>query len=199
MAQKPQVTLLLKHKSKIINLASALIRSSTCRGNALSSPLPEEQRRDVTARASLGLENLPSRVSQGNAELKCSQRAVCHHRHHLRPWSPFQPFEFAPRKHPFKVPPEQFGMGPVASRTNFPLAIPTSPTQKCTSLSPGGKSTLPSMGAKTFLLLFIFLNKIRALHTRSQLGNSKSWVFSCNFGVLFSACSLQFPALTQTT
>lgn len=95
-------------------------------------------------------------------------------------------------------PPEQQGMGPAVSHTQFllPALLPQirNPLGFQHMLNP-----LFPPGRQSFFynFFFSFFKKIQVLHTQSQLDKSKSCSFSCNFGVLFSACSPQIPDLTQ--
>lgn len=156
--------LFLKHNSEIINPGPALLQSC--------SPCQQEMYRALHS-----LRNITARTHPpGKPAVPCFSR-----QHVLS--APSEPsastgtgstsaFGIAPWKHPFKMPPEQLGTGPVASQTHF-LLPSLLPQIKHTPVFHQAANPLFPLGAK---MLYYFF-KIRVLHTPSPLGTSKSWGF----------------------
>lgn len=102
-------TWLLEHKSKVINLPCSHSELCQCQQGLCRKCIKLSPAWGMRCQ---GLSRLLSWVSQGNTSCSLPPPAP--------PWSPSQPFEIAPWKHPFK-PPEQQGMGPAVSHTQFLL------------------------------------------------------------------------------
>lgn len=186
-------TRLREHKSKVINLSCSPSELSQCQQGlcrkctqpslpCLRNAVPEPLRAGKAAVLGLPREHILQFASPSTTLGPDLQPSL---------------FRLLKSRESSLQPPEQQGMGPAVSHTQFPLPAllpqirnPLGFQHVLNPLFPPGMQSL-------FLQLFSFLKKIQVLHTQSQLDKSKSCSFSWNFGVLFSACSPQTPDLTQ--
>lgn len=183
-------TRLLEHKSKVINLSCSPSKLSQCQQGSCRKCTQPSPAWGMQCQSLSRQEKLLSWLSQGNTSCSLPPPAP--------PWAliSIPALWDCPMEAPFKLP-EQQGMGPAVSHTQLllPSLLPQirNPLGFQHMLNP----LFPPGRLSFFHNFFSFLQKIQVLHTQSQLDKSQSCSFSCNFGVLFSACSPQILDLTQ--